>query len=74
MRELSAELDKESQFSDIRRSVQDAQRALQGQAQSVQAEAKKFVDDYSIRPPSLPPLEATRPTAPAPPAATEPRP
>lgn len=52
VRNLSAELEKESQVAELKKQLEDAQRILREQAQSVQTHTQKLADD--IRPPASP--------------------
>ena len=71
MRNLTAELERETQVSELKKQLEDAQRVLREQSQSFHAEATKLTDKFksvqSLEPPVAKPL---KPKPPEPPAAS----
>jgi sec-independent protein translocase protein TatB len=59
MRNLSAELERESQVAELKKQLEDAQRVLREQSQSFHAEADKLADQVK-------PVELKKPPEPAP--------
>ena len=61
LRNLSTEIERESQVADLKKAVENAQRLMREESQSMQSHAQKLMDQARLDSPASPPKPADPP-------------